>query len=631
MSAGLSVSGLVSGIDTNQIVTDLMRVERIPITSMQRRQTEDRTALEAYSRVTTKVSAVRDSIANLGKLSDFASFAKAASSNESVGVTVNGPVDPGSVTFTVDQLARQHQVASATGLTSGDASVGAGTFTINVGGVDHDITTTAGTSLSDLANSINELGVGINASVLQVTGGDFRLVTTSEETGQDSTFSVSATSANMTSYSTLSAGQNAQLTLGDGAGALTIERSSNTISDLIDGVDIEVASVSASPVTVSTSRDIDAAVESITGIVTAVNEAIATAKYESRWEEEGDGGALNGSSTIRDLVTSLQSVLSQPVAGLGGNMSYASAMGITLERDGDFDLDAGALRTALENDFDGVASFFAKQGTPTDTRVSFADSDSDTLVGDYAIEITQAATIATTTGTSFATPPGDPEVFTISSSGGDVQVSIAAGSSAQDAVDSINSALSAAGVTTIQAALDDPSDPTSALTLSETRYGGNSFTVTSDSGTQSAFGLAGTHTGTNVIGTINGEAATGVGRTLTSDSGDSAGLSVLISATQSEVTGAGGTLAMGDISYTRGLTGAMEDLLDDVEGTDGSLARATGLLDGRIEDLDDRIEAFEARMELRETYLRRQFTAMETAMASLQSSASFLFSQLGQG
>lgn len=633
-SAGLSFSGMASGLDTAQIVSELMRVERIPVQSMQRRQREDQAKVDAYGEVTTKLSGLRDALSGLTQLSDFRAHATADSSDEdAVTATVSGEAKPGSVTFSVTQLARQQQEASATGLASADASVGAGTVTISIGGTDHDIATTAGTSLRDLATSITDLGVGVSASVLQVDDGDHRLVVTSDETGEDAAFTLTSTAASLGSFDTLQVAQDAQVTLGSGAGALTVHRSSNTVTDLVEGVSLDLRSAGGQPVTITTARDLDAAVDAVSGLVTAANELITLARDKSVYVPDGESGPLNGQSAIRDLLFDLEGALSSPVPNLDGATSFASAIGITLGEDGTFSLDEGVLRSAFEEDFEAVAGFFARQAQSDDARVTFTSSTDATLAGDYAVQVTQAATIAAITGSSYATAPSDPEVFRITAADGTtVDVTVSAGATASEAVSTINSALSAAGVATLSATLADPSDPdTSAITLGETRYGSYSFSVASVSGTQNAFGLVGSDTGQDVQGTINGRAATGSGRTLTaaSDDPDAKGLSLRIAATTADLTAAGGTLDLGSVAYARGLTGVLDDLLADHEGTDGRLERAKGLVDDRIGDLQDRIDAYERRLVDRETFLRRQFTAMEQAISNIQSQGNFFFAQLG--
>ena len=146
-----------------------------------------------------------------------------------------------------------------------------------------------------------------------------------------------------------------------------------------------------------------------------------------------------------------------------------------------------------------------------------------------------------------------------------------------------------------------------------------------------AFGLDGTYTGQDVAGTINGVAATGAGQTLTAPagSGSAEGLIVRVTASPDEVAAAGGTLALGSISYSEGLSGRLLGFLKELDGENGTIQLATQRYDNQEKLVDDRIAAFDVRLALREQTLRRQFTAMETALANLQSQQSYLAGALG--
>lgn len=634
MSAGFTLSGLVSGLDTASIIDGLMRIERIPLQSMRTRQQDSQERIDAFSRISTKLSGVREANDGLVELSAFKELSSATSSSEAVTAEVSGAPNAGTVSFTVDQLAGAHQASSTETYGSLNSTVGAGVVSLTIGGETTDITTTEGTSISDLASSINNLDLGVGASVLQLSDSSYKLVLTAEETGEDSVFTMSSTATGLTGLDTLQAGQDAVLTLGSGASALTIERSSNDIDDLIDGVDLTLTSTTTDPVTISTGRDVEKAAETITAYVDAVNAAINTAKTESLAAADEDArGTLAGDATVRRLIGDLQASLSAPVENLNGTYSFASSIGVEINSDGTFDVDADALKDALEEDFDAVANLFARGGTSDDSRVTYSRSTDDTVAGDYDVRVSQAAQVATVTGATYVMPPSDPEVFTITADDGtEVQVTVSVGDNAALAVSKINAALAAAEVTSIQASLSDATDEdTSPIVLAETRYGDHTFSVASDSGTQAAFGLTGTYTGQDVAGTIDGVAASGAGRELKSTDGDSDGLALFIAAAQSEVDAAGGDLDVGTFSYDLGISGAIASILDDFEGTDGLIAQATDNYQDRIDDIGDRITAFEQRMVLREEYLRRQFTAMEDAIARIQSQSSFMFAQLGQG
>ncbi len=621
-----NIGGIASGLDTNSIVSQLMQIERIPLTQVQARKSTFQQRNDAWSQISTRLSSLREKVKALDSTSDWGKFVKATSSNESaVGIAVTGSPVASKLSFQVARLASGHQMMSgsddpggSSDLSSSADLVGAGTFSITIGGTQHDVTTDASTTLSGLVSQINALDAGVSASVVKVDSGRVKLALTSDETGDGSQFSVTNGLPTMGSFAATQEGQDAQITLGSGPGAVTVERSSNVIDDLVDGVTLTLTDVTTSPVNITINSDLDAAVTAIKDMVNELNSALSTitSKTKTASESGATAGALSTDSTARGLKLSLRSAISGVVAGLTGDYRTSSSVGISLTRDGAVTLDETKLREALESNFAGVQSLFARETTATDGRVTVSRAASTSLDGTHAVSVTQAATRAAVTGGLYVSPLLD-QTFDITSGSKTVSVTVSAGSSITEAVDTINTALSDAGITSLAATENGAS-----ISLGETRYGtAGEFTVTGD-----PFGLAGTHTGQNVIGTIGGLAASGSGRSL-SGSGSLDGLLLSISATSAHVSAAGGTLDLGSVTIRSGLAATFDSFLESVTKTGGLVDRATDRWDAQIKLADDRIAQLEERLVRREAALRRQFTALETAMGRMQG----LSSQLAAG
>ncbi len=169
-------------------------------------------------------------------------------------------------------------------------------------------------------------------------------------------------------------------------------------------------------------------------------------------------------------------------------------------------------------------------------------------------------------------------------------------------------------------------DGSNRLKLNHEDYGAAiGFSVTSTD-TQILGTASDSDTGVDVAGTINGEAATGNGRILIGDAGNSNTdrLSILVN---DNATGAQGT-----VSLTLGIAEQMDGLLKGLtDSIDGMLAIKQDALQGQHDAIQDRIDRIEARLLLFEERLRRQFLAMEQAMSRIQSQGNFLLAQLGAG
>ncbi|MEX2423959.1 MAG: flagellar filament capping protein FliD [Acidimicrobiia bacterium] len=608
------IGGLASGLDTQAIIGQLMQVERIPLQRLEQRRASFQTKDEAWQQVNTKLSALRSAVDGFVGDRSLEAFMSGTSTHpERASVSVTGSPELQSLTFTVDALARAHHIVSAD-FGSATDTVGAGTFTLTVDGVDHDIVTDASTTLAQLADQIDDLGVGVSASVLKVSDTVSKLSLTADTTGSDSVFTATGDQAGLATFDTVRTGQDAQLTMG----GLTVTRSTNVVTDLIDGVTIDLVSEGPEEVTITTSRDLEAATEGIKSFVDALNSAIDTLKSLSRYDSEsGKGGPLLGDATARSILTQLQTSVTEIVQG--GTFSHSSAIGLEITRDGRFELDETKLQSALSTDFTGVASLLSRSGSTTDARVEYVRSTDETTPGVYDIVITRAARVAAVSGAVYASPDAD-LTFDVVSGAKAAQVTVSAGASLGEAITQVNNQLRALGIDSITA-----SDDGGAMRLEESRHGSAvSFTV-SNSGT---LGLDGSFTGEDVEGTIDGVAGTGSGQSLTTSSGDVAGLTLRILATQTEVDGAGGTLALGQVLPSNGIAGNVSAALSPLEGTGGSVARAREHWEAQIGIVDDQIERFDARLDRVQEELIMRFATLETTMSRLQSQQGWLQSQL---
>lgn len=619
-----NIGGLASGLDTDSIITGVLEVERIPINQLGVRRARYEAKDQAWQDVNTKLSAIRTALNAVDSLNDLNKFATANSSNESaVGVAVTGAATPGTISFTVNQLAANHQVVSDTSFASGDDLVGAGDFTITVDGTDYTVTATDTTTVNELAQQINALAdLDVSASVISVDGTSSKLYLSADDSGAAAAFTTSGTIATLATTNEVQAGQDAELTLGSGAGALTLTRSSNTVTDLMPGVNITLQEVTTDPVTVTTGRDIDGAVEAIKLVVDEINAALTMLGDLTAYNADAEtGGILVGDSTARGLIFDLRSALSSVVNTGSEDYPIASSIGISINREGTFDFNETKLRDALAADFDAVTDLLLETASAADSRVTFVSAGDGTVEGSYEVVITQAATKATALSDIYK-KPNDDETFQIIVDGTSVDVSVSKNDDIATVVDAINSALAAAGQSAVTASIytDFPHDY---IQLDESTYGAASFEVVGDS-----FGLAGTYTGTDVAGTIGGEAATGSGQTLTADSGDPNGLSVLVTATADDVSGAGGSLSLGDVTYNSGVFGSLDRVIDAAEGAGGRIARARDMWQAQIDIIEDRMEVLEDRLERREALLIKQFAALESAMSALSAQGAWLTAQL---
>src|SRR5918912_332492 len=101
----LSVDGLISGLDTTSLVSQLVAAEALPQTRLKNQMSAAQDAADAYREVNTKVDAVRSAAAALSA-QGLAAARNATSSTTSVTASATTTAVPGSrLSFTVTSLA----------------------------------------------------------------------------------------------------------------------------------------------------------------------------------------------------------------------------------------------------------------------------------------------------------------------------------------------------------------------------------------------------------------------------------------------------------------------------------------------------------------------------------------------
>lgn len=221
----------------------------------------------------------------------------------------------------------------------------------------HNVETAANATLQQVADAITKSGSGFTAQAVQVATDSHRLQLTSNATGATGPIAVNPDAfltGTLGTLTELSAGQDALITVGSGAGAYDVTRTSNTISDLLKGVTLTLNKADpAVSVTVDISTDNAAVTDSFAKLVETVNKTLSELKKYSAFNPETRTASL---LTGDSLVRSLQRDLVKAVGN--GN----DKMGLTIARDGTVSFDRAKFTAALEADPAAVRAQLS--GTP---------------------------------------------------------------------------------------------------------------------------------------------------------------------------------------------------------------------------------------------------------------------------
>lgn len=378
--AGMSVGGLVSGMDTATIVSQLMQIEAQPQTLLQTNLSSTQAKATAYRAVNTRFDALRSAAEALTTDTLWQST-KASTSSTTVSASTAAGATPGSVTFTVNDVARAHSVIStqkwtATGTqTSADLDYGATSIDLTVGGVTTTVAldkNNDGTAtLDEAAAAINATGLGVKATVVKVSATEYRLQIAAGKTGAASIFEAGAAGA----FDPVTTGSDAKITVGSGAG-YTMTSANNTFTGLVDGTTITVTEP-VSNVTLKVVENPDAVASKVTALVAAANSVLEA--VSSYTDADKDTSALKGDSTLRQLADQVRDVLSYAI-GTDGSAKFA---GLQLSKDGSqYEFDSTAFTTALASDPAKVQRMFTSQvttGNGPDGVAGTADDKKDAV------------------------------------------------------------------------------------------------------------------------------------------------------------------------------------------------------------------------------------------------------------
>jgi flagellar hook-associated protein 2 len=421
MASIVSSTG-ASGLPIDSLVTAQMQAEQQPITDIQTKISSYNTKLSAYSTLKSGLSTFQTAVDKLATAAKFNAQSVTASDATSISATANGTAVLGNYNVTVSQLATSQKLAtsaysSATDIVgTGKITISFGTYTAAAGatpasftanGDKSDITidiTSSNNTLAGIRDAINAKNASVSASIVNDGTGN-RLVITSKDTGEVNSLKISvadddgnntdtgglsalaydplASSNNMTQ---MTAAKNALLTV-DG---MSISKSSNTVSDVIQGVTLTLKSVTSASNTLSVSTDTDTIQASVQSFVDAYNALNTSMRNLTKFVSAGSSsnGALLGDSTARNIMVKLKSMLSasSPTAT---TYKTLTDIGVTMGSDGSLSLDSTKLQKAVTNNVSDVAKLFSPSAKSTDPQVTFVSSKDDTASGTYAVNITQ--------------------------------------------------------------------------------------------------------------------------------------------------------------------------------------------------------------------------------------------------
>ena len=393
MAGGINFSGLASGIDTAALIqatSDATRSARVAPSEKRVAELEETNA--AAEELTTKLDLLKASLRNFATINGGGVSKTATSSKESVlAASATNSAINGAYSVSVASLAKNHTYSFDQTFASSNAALD-GTLTGSEPALDRTVTFTIGTgaqqetvnvevkngsfTISDFVTAFNNASTKAQASLVN-TGTSaspaYKVVISSNYEGTEKgTITRTALGASLGVLTAASedAATDASVTV---TGIGTVTRATNSISDIIPGVTLSLASTGVATVRISEDPDttiskVQDFIDAYNDVVKYINEGNVVTRDETKKEVTNTFGPLASTRVDDNALTALRSALSASKSEGGSAIRLFADLGITTQRDGTLLFDSAKLKSAIASEPTSVS----------DVLSSFADTAATT-------------------------------------------------------------------------------------------------------------------------------------------------------------------------------------------------------------------------------------------------------------
>lgn len=332
--AGIALTGLASGMDTEAIIAQLIAAESSGKTQLNRQQIVAEQRVSVLQGIQGKLATLKTAASALSSVGSWLpTQTVSVGDGARLGARLLGGVGPGTYSVTTLSLASSSQKTYTYTPPASAEAITIGSFTMTVD---------AGMSLDDLVREINAADNGLVAVNAQG-----KLVVSSESTGAASTFTESGS---MLTVESQRAGADASYTIDDGSGPGPVRYSStNVVEHGIPGVELTLKKVGVEDLTVSPpGPDIEAMVGRLKDFVNAYNAVMDASRAATTQQPVKDAnttaalqqGVLFGDQSLVRMQNSLRVAVGAsvgielgPVLAQFGISTAAANTGSTVNQD----------------------------------------------------------------------------------------------------------------------------------------------------------------------------------------------------------------------------------------------------------------------------------------------------------
>jgi flagellar hook-associated protein 2 len=401
-AGSINFTGLGSGTDFNSMITKLIEAEvQQRIKPLQSWKEDWNNKIEAFQELNSSMLSLDTTLQGMDTMEEF--LIKNANSNDEAVLTASASssAQVASHTIEINQLAQNEISTANTSETSKDAIINnsgaAQQFDYTYAGTSVSLEVADGTTLEDFKNMINNDpdNPGIRANIIKEGTDDYHLQIRGMDLGAANTFSIDGTTTltnyQETDFTDTQAAQDSQIRVDGYPSGDWIERSTNSISDVIEGLTLNLQSTGTANVDVSTNKE--AIKEQVRTFVEKTNEVLSLFKESMKFDEtSGEGSLLTGNYGTQIVQQKLKSILASKGIGFSyenDNFPALSTIGIKTDHNegsdtfGQLLLDEAKLDEALTKDAQGVAELFGADfvGESESTNLRYHSHVSDITKG----------------------------------------------------------------------------------------------------------------------------------------------------------------------------------------------------------------------------------------------------------
>lgn len=377
--AGVSSTGLGSGIDINSLVSGLVTAESQPtLNRLARKEAVLQAELSAVGILKGALSEFQSKLSGLKDATTFSNRSASSSDSAIASFSADNEAAAGAYSLEITSLATAQKL-----VTQQDYVVSEGTleFADSDGSFTVTLDSSNNATIQDVRDAINNAtdNIGITATILNVNGNE-RLVFTSAETGAANglTITGTTTSGDLDIYDYNSgsatpdgngdvAGYYDQVTAAADAVFMVdgqaMTSATNSVENVIPNATITLKEANpGEPITLTISENSSAIKSQITTLIDGFNELNSLIKEQTSYNAEtGASGTLFGDSLINNLQSQIRNALTNQIDNSASSYTSLSSLGITTQSDGTLKLDSDTLNTALKNDYTGVTTLFSDE------------------------------------------------------------------------------------------------------------------------------------------------------------------------------------------------------------------------------------------------------------------------------